>query len=971
MALCLALWPDLCAAAIDAQLDAAWRAAIDLQARAEYVPAEERLALLRQCSAILGPLRPKALASRDGQSVYFVATVGAECRFLVRTLEGKPPNFAEVIAELAPFDPVMSAAEHVTPWSAARRLDSWMSVARVVGLAADPEAVSWYMGQVSDWAQRVANHADDTEAATNLAELVKGTYGRWQMQEEVLAMQRLLQRELGEHHRHTLWVMRSVAYHERFLGHPQQALQVMDRADRLARHHWPEDRMFLAHMGAELASCMASAGRTSEALKRLSEVRATFVELQPQGHANLARIDNNLASMSIAIGDFKAGVFHGISAVHHAKASGLPGLQGEARLYQANAEWAQLKLGDATAAPALLAMLSRVIHEHEAHAGPPAFGLVEFAVRSADQALLQAAIQVAVQHIREYRGPMQPEQALVPLMQAWQSAGLALADAAVRPLLDESLTVALTGRSTHVLALAQFNLARHVATRDADTAIWLYKRSANAMQLLRQGLPDDQPELHRAWLGAHEDDLRRFIELLIDNGRLLEAEQALSNLRDEEAHEFTRRSLRRVASQTRPLSYTETEAQRNARLQQVADAVRVVSDRADARLQGLRIQQHRHDYEDPETRDALRRLVAEAAHAVDERPALRGSIEAWPDRSAPTARQARVHTMVRMDSVAYIVQVGDTIHQINAPLPGPELNRLVQLARSRLASPALDPVDALRSLHGRLFAPLEPLLRRHGITRIDWVPDGVLRYLPLGVLHDGRKYLAQRFDITTRWTSGRTEAVDSGKAKSVKASGTIVAFGRSVGDTEHAALPAVQDELRALSRRGARTWLDQTFTADQLRQSVGQRPTVVHLASHFVLDPASEAQSYLLLGDGSRMPLADLAGLPWQGVDTVVLSGCDTGLPAEGANGLASTGFAQVLQQAGVQRVLASMWPVSDAAGAQLTESLYAARRGNTGAPTLRDLARAQRQWLQRHERGPLAHPHYWGAYVWLDGSRK
>jgi CHAT domain-containing protein len=55
---------------------------------------------------------------------------------------------------------------------------------------------------------------------------------------------------------------------------------------------------------------------------------------------------------------------------------------------------------------------------------------------------------------------------------------------------------------------------------------------------------------------------------------------------------------------------------------------------------------------------------------------------------------------------------------------------------------------------------------------------------------------------------------------------------------------------------------------------------VVHIASHFRFQPGNEMQSYLLLGDGRHLSLAELksAGNLFRGVQLLTLSACNTGM---------------------------------------------------------------------------------------------
>ena len=75
-------------------------------------------------------------------------------------------------------------------------------------------------------------------------------------------------------------------------------------------------------------------------------------------------------------------------------------------------------------------------------------------------------------------------------------------------------------------------------------------------------------------------------------------------------------------------------------------------------------------------------------------------------------------------------------------------------------------------------------------------------------------------------------------------------------------------------------------------------------------------------------------------------------------------GLARAFRLAGARTVITSLWPVEDAATAQWSEALYAARLGE-GLDTAQALAAAQRSVLaSRRARGESTHPYYWAAFV-------
>lgn len=73
-----------------------------------------------------------------------------------------------------------------------------------------------------------------------------------------------------------------------------------------------------------------------------------------------------------------------------------------------------------------------------------------------------------------------------------------------------------------------------------------------------------------------------------------------------------------------------------------------------------------------------------------------------------------------------------------------------------------------------------------------------------------------------------------------------------------------------------RSYLDASFTAATLAHGL-QEASMVHIASHFVLRPGLGDASYLLMGDGQRLSLADLADrrFRFDDLDLWTLSACE------------------------------------------------------------------------------------------------
>lgn len=470
---------------------------------------------------------------------------------------------------------------------------------------------------------------------------------------------------------------------------------------------------------------------------------------------------------------------------------------------------------------------------------------------------------------------------------------------------------------------------------------------------------------------------------MIDSGRLAEAQQALEVLREEELHEFRRRSrgaaLRAGAQGGRGLSYTAEEQRRNAAMTQVSATLRAETVKARERADRHANWADRHSTPDP-LADAALAHAAQAVQALaTQAPAsAQGTRPQSLQESSATrplaAGHARISWLVQPHALQAVVQRGARLQHIALPVPATALNRTVQALRAQLLKPDAAVPAVAQQLHQWLMAPLAAHLR--GVKQLHLVPDGALRYVPFAALHDGQRYLAQRYSMSMELGVSVTTATAAALPRAGGKPFTLAAFGRTLPDAQHSALPGVRDELAALQGlRGATVHqgLDAGFTASTLTQALSQRPDVVHLASHFVLDAAGEENSYLLLGDGGRMPLRELRQLPWQGVRVALLSACDTALAAQASaapgSGKEWAGFAGALHAAGVPNVLATLWRIDDAAAAQWMQQFYAPwrlARGGGAALNAGHLAHTQRQWLRRHQGGVLAHPYYWAAYQWM-----
>ena len=165
------------------------------------------------------------------------------------------------------------------------------------------------------------------------------------------------------------------------------------------------------------------------------------------------------------------------------------------------------------------------------------------------------------------------------------------------------------------------------------------------------------------------------------------------------------------------------------------------------------------------------------------------------------------------------------------------------------------------------------------------------------------------------------------------------------------------DALTALDFKANKAFV----TAPELKQY-----RIVHFATHGLLEAAHPALSGIVLS------LVNERGTPQDGflrlneiynldlsADLVVLSACQTALGRE-VWGEGMIGLTRGFMHAGAQRVLASLWKVSDSTTADLMQRLYRAllKQGKSPAAALRAAQLEMRQQPQWQA------PFYWAAFA-------
>ena len=284
-----------------------------------------------------------------------------------------------------------------------------------------------------------------------------------------------------------------------------------------------------------------------------------------------------------------------------------------------------------------------------------------------------------------------------------------------------------------------------------------------------------------------------------------------------------------------------------------------------------------------------------------------------------------------------------------------DLARLVDAYRDALINlkPATDVGDKIGTL---LLAPLDIPAGK----RIIIVPHGPLHYLPFQALRLDGQYLIERNPISIA-PSISIAARLAERTPTVAAQ--LVAFGNPTINPDVAdPLPGAEREVHALSQQfpGATLFFKEQANKTNFQGSA-PNARLLHVAAHAVADTLDPLHSKVLLADENGQPnyleAKDVLGMDLKGTALIALSACESGL-GRVEDGDEVLGFTRSFLSAGTSTLLASLWPVSDAATETLMTTLYDdLAKGEQVQDAMRD---AQRAVLANPE---TAHPFFWAPF--------
>lgn len=256
-------------------------------------------------------------------------------------------------------------------------------------------------------------------------------------------------------------------------------------------------------------------------------------------------------------------------------------------------------------------------------------------------------------------------------------------------------------------------------------------------------------------------------------------------------------------------------------------------------------------------------------------------------------------------------------------------------------------------LYDWLIRPLEPALASPGIDTLIFVPDGPLRTVPMAALHDGARFLIERYAVAVTPGLNLTDPHPL-KREQMK----VLTVGLTESAQGFPSLPHVSTEVQALrALYGGTLLMNDAFRVESFRKKLQEEQfSIVHIASHAQF--AGDVERTFLLTFDDKLTIDRLErfvglfrfrDMP---LELLTLSACETAA----GDDRAALGLAGIAVKAGARSALATLWYINDQASSELVAEFYR---------QLQDPSTSKATALRRAQSKLLADPRYAHPALW------
>jgi CHAT domain-containing protein len=584
----------------------------------------------------------------------------------------------------------------------------------------------------------------------------------------------------------------------------------------------------------------------------------------------------------------------------------------------------------------------------------------------------------------------------------------------------QALPIATEVSDPMLEALVYYYFMETVKSDRPALAVYFGKQAFNLAQQVRSNIQGLDKELQQSFLASISDGYREFAALLIEQGRLPEAQQVLDLLKQQEYTDYVRGDTAKTLS---PLALTPEERQAEedyakstgqiVALGEQWAVLKKITNRTPEQEQQYNQLSAQMEAASKGLNDYYARLYTlfgTSSSANRQVADVKGDVSLLKQALAKMPRTVALYTLVGGERYSVIVITGSTNVAREFAITEKDLNQKVAALQQALRNPRSDPRLPAADLYKILIGPVKADLDQAQAQTLVWSLDGALRYVPIAALYDGERYVVEQYNTVTITPVSIAHIGEKPDFSNLSAAAMGISRQYESGLS---ALPAVVGELdevvndaKAKGSQGVlpgTILLNGAFTEKAMENLLASPHAVVHIASHFVFQPGDDSQSYLLLAgkerdtSGYHMTVADFRDnqqLSFDDTDLLTLSACETGMSGTAGNGREVDGLGTTAQLKGAKAVISSLWEVNDTSTGALMADFYKRwAEGEGKISKVEALREAQLDLLQgritpqsgasgrgfstvENEPGTqvgstgYAHPYYWAPFVLMGNWR-
>ncbi|MEI6063812.1 MAG: tetratricopeptide repeat protein, partial [Pseudanabaena sp. ELA748] len=530
---------------------------------------------------------------------------------------------------------------------------------------------------------------------------------------------------------------------------------------------------------------------------------------------------------------------------------------------------------------------------------------------------------------------------------------------------QQSLTIAreIGNRSGEGSIFANLGKSLSKAKRP-ELAILFYKQSINVRETIRKDITKLDKDLQKSYLNTVEDTYRRLADLLLKQGRIMEALQVLDLLKVQELQDFFKdvkgneKTAQGIELLNEEKEYWQSFSKQNIDLT-TANTPQILQQlRQTAPAQNIKLAA----YKDLQTR--LQKLGSNSALLY------------------PLILEDRLELVLFVPNAPPISRT--------VPVKQTELIQVAEEFRNTIQKPeSLAVRNPANKLYKWMIEPIANDLKQANIQTIIYAPDGVMRHVPLAALYDGKQWLIERYRINYITALSLTNIDPQTQQTPHILAGAFTDRGGlvKIGDTSlnFSSLPAALPEVENLVTNFPNTTklIDKDFNRKAIESDKLNQYNIIHFATHAHLVSGAPEDSFVLLNNNEYVTLRQVKDWKLPNVGLAVFSACQTALGGKLSSGIEIIGFGYQLQQAQARASIATLWEISDGGTQALMGKFYEKMKlTSSSADALQqaqiDLIRSNSKSTDEKRAGikitwqgispqvesQLNHPYYWAPFI-------